>query len=55
MNDTAISQSSRDAFSTYGTQVTFVQQENEHPFDIMSQENTSDKQLNPVTVAASLA
>ena len=34
--------------------VTFVQQNNAHTFDIVFQENTGDKKLNPVTVSASL-
>ena len=54
MNNTPISKSFRESFSAHGAQVTFAQQKNEWKFDIMSQENTSDKQLNPITVAASL-
>ena len=55
MSDAAISQSSRETFCACSAQDAFAQQKNEHEFDIMSQENKSGKQLNPIAVADSLA
>ena len=53
-NNTALSQPSRKMFSAYDMSLAFAQQKNEPTFDIVSQENTGDKKLNPVAVAASL-
>ena len=48
-----ISHNIRETFSAFGASVTIVNQKNERRFDAITQENTGDHQLNPVTLAAS--
>ena len=53
-NNTTIPHHSNDIFSAYGVTITFVVQKNLHLFDSVTQENSGDRQLNPVALAASL-
>ena len=53
-DNVTIPHSSREIFRAYGVSITFVIQKNEHLWDIVSQEYTTDRQLNPVLLSASI-